>query len=159
MRVLRAVVHQQQHRRRRQAFHQQVEQRLRFRIDPVQVLEHEQERLDLALPQQQPLQRVEGEPAPLRGVEPHPLRLVLAHVQERKEHRQGRLQRAVQRHELARHFFPDAPHVVARLDLEIAPQQLDDREVRRGLPVRHRRPFQHQPLRAAVRVRELPDEA
>ena len=49
--VLRSVVHEEQQAGGRQALDQAVEQRLGLGVDPVQVLEDQQERLDLALPQ------------------------------------------------------------------------------------------------------------
>ncbi len=57
--VLRAVVDEEQEPGRRQALDQAVEERLRLGVDPVEVLEDDQERLDLALPQEEPLQGVE----------------------------------------------------------------------------------------------------
>ena len=53
--VLRAVVDQQQDAGGRQALDQAVEQRLGLGVDPVQILEDQQQRLLLALAQQQPL--------------------------------------------------------------------------------------------------------
>ena len=69
--VLRAVVDEEQEPGRRQALDQPIEHGLRLGVDPVEVLEHDQERLDLALPQEEPLQGVDGALPPLRaGPEP-----------------------------------------------------------------------------------------
>ena len=67
--ILRAVVDEQQEARRGQAVDQAIEQRLGLGVDPVQVLEDQQQRLHLALAQQQPLDRVERLLAPLGRVE------------------------------------------------------------------------------------------
>ena len=67
--VLRAVVDQQQEPGRRQALDQAVEQGLRLGVDPVQVLEHQQQRLHLAFAQQHALERVERALAALGGIE------------------------------------------------------------------------------------------
>ena len=64
-----SIVDQQQDPGGRQALHQAVEQRLGLAVDPVQVLEDQQQRLDLALEQQEPLERVERLAAPLAGIE------------------------------------------------------------------------------------------
>ena len=58
--VLGPVVHEQQERAAGQALHEGVEERLGLRVDPVQVLEHEKKRLDLALAQQQAFDRRRG---------------------------------------------------------------------------------------------------
>jgi hypothetical protein len=61
-----------------------------------QVLEHQQERLDLTLPQEQPFDPVERLLAALRGVKPLPLRVVDGHVEEPEQRRKGGLERSVQ---------------------------------------------------------------
>ena len=67
--VLGAVVDEEQEAGRRQALDQAVESGLGLGVDPVEVLEDDEERLDLALPQEQPLERVEGPLPALRRVE------------------------------------------------------------------------------------------
>ena len=68
--------------------HQAIEQRLRLGVDPVQVLEHQQQRLLLALPQQQALAGVERALAPLGRVERLPGRVLHRHVEQRQQGRQ-----------------------------------------------------------------------
>ena len=68
--VLRTIVHQEQQPGGRQALDQAIEQRLRLRINPVQILEDQQHGLDLAFAHQHALQGVEGTLAALRGIEP-----------------------------------------------------------------------------------------
>ena len=69
MLLLGSVIHQEQQVGGGKALRQAVQERLGLGIDPVQVLEHYQERPDLALPQEQPLDPVERPLATLRGVE------------------------------------------------------------------------------------------
>ena len=157
--VLRAVIHQKQQPRRRHTFHQQVQQRLCLRVDPVQILDHEQHRLYLALAQHEPLQRLVRLAPTLCGIEPHPLGILDRHVEEREKHRQRRLQSAVEREQLTGNLLAHLSTVVARLDPEVAPQQLDNRQVCGGLAVGHRSSLEHQPPLAAMRVRELPRQA
>src|SRR4030095_14611910 len=52
--VLRPVVDEEQEPRRRQALDETVQQRLGRGVDPVEILEDDQERLDLGLAQEQP---------------------------------------------------------------------------------------------------------
>ena len=103
--ILRPVVHEQQQPGGRQALDEPIEQRLGLGVDPVEVLEDDQQRLHLALPQQEPLHGVEGAPAALGRIEGRPLRVIGRHVEQRQERRQAVLQRPVQRQELARHLL------------------------------------------------------
>ena len=61
--------------------------RLRLGVDPVQVLEDQQQRLHLALAQQQALDGVERPLAALGRVERVPGRVVHRHVEQREEAR------------------------------------------------------------------------
>src|SRR5262249_59222877 len=63
---IRGVVDKEQERGRRQTLDHAVEHRLRLGVDPVKVLEHDQERLDLTLPKEKPSQGLDG-PLPPRG--------------------------------------------------------------------------------------------
>jgi len=58
--VLGSVVGEEQDPGGGQALHETVEQRLGFGVDPVEVLEDQQQRLDLAFPEKQALDRLEG---------------------------------------------------------------------------------------------------
>src|SRR5688572_22335302 len=53
--VFRPVIDKKEKSRRRNSFDQAVEEALGFRIDPVEILENEKERLGLAFPQKQTL--------------------------------------------------------------------------------------------------------
>jgi hypothetical protein len=81
--VLGAVVDEEQEARRGQAVDEAIEQGLGLTVDPVQVLEDHHQGLDLALVQQQALDRVKRLLAPLERIEGLPGRLVHRHVQER----------------------------------------------------------------------------
>jgi hypothetical protein len=70
--VLRTVVHQQQDAGGRQRLHQPIQQRLGLGVDPVQILEHQQQRLLPALAQQQPADRLQGGTTPTGRVERGP---------------------------------------------------------------------------------------
>ena len=72
---------------RGQAVDEAIEQRLRLGIDPVEVLEHEDDRLDLCLVQHQPLADAEDALAALRGIHALPLQVVVGDVQEREDGR------------------------------------------------------------------------
>ena len=82
----------------------------------MQVLEDHQERLHLALAEEQAL---DGSSVRWRrwGGSRRSRRHLDRHVQQREERRQDGLERAVQRQELARHLLADLARVVARLDL------------------------------------------
>ena len=61
----------------------------------MKVLDNQQERLCLALPQEQALDRVESTLAALRGIEKVPLRIVDGRAEEREQSREGRFQQPV----------------------------------------------------------------
>jgi len=74
--ILWPVAGQQKEPYGRQTLDQAVEQRLGLGIDPVQIFEQDQERLHQALPEDQPLDAVQGPLATLGRVEPRPLRIL-----------------------------------------------------------------------------------
>ena len=133
--VLGPVVDEEQEARRGQALDEAVEQGLGLAVDPVQVLEDHHQRLDLALAQQQALDRVERLLAPLERIEGLPGRLVHRHVEERQEGGHDGRERRGERQDLPGDLLPDLPRVVAALDREVAAQQLDHGQVGRGLAV------------------------
>ena len=62
-----------------------------------QILDYDEERLDLALPEQQALQGVQGSVTALRGLERLPLRILHWDVQECEERRECGLQGRIER--------------------------------------------------------------
>ena len=117
--VVWTVVDEKQDARSRQPLDQAVEQRLGLRVDPVQILEDHEQRLDLTFPQQQPFHGLQGPPPALSRIESGPRGIVDGDIQQRQQRWQQRLQGAVQHQQLARYAFADFPLVVAVLDPEI----------------------------------------
>ena len=113
----------------------------------------------LRFPQQQPLHGVERALAALRRVERLPRGVVHGHVEQGQQRRQRRLQRVVEGEQLARHLLADLAQVVPVLDLEVALEEVDHRQVARRLAVRDRGALEDQPALQAMRVGELVDEA
>src|SRR5262245_37547240 len=101
--VLGSVVGEEQDTGRRQTVHEAVEQRLGLGVDPVKVLEDQQQGLDLALPEEQALDRVQSLPAALRGIESLPGLVVDGDIEQREQRRQEGFQRPVKRQQLARY--------------------------------------------------------
>ena len=60
MAVLKPVIDQQKNTRRRQALYKAIEKGLRFAVDPMQVLNHQQDRLLLALAEKQLFECCQG---------------------------------------------------------------------------------------------------
>jgi len=118
----------------RQALDQSVEHRARLRVDPVKILENDNDRLAAAGFEEQQLYRLQRPPLLLGGIERLPLRIVGRHIEERKDGGERRRQRTVERQHLLRHSLSDLGHVVARLDLEIRFQQFNDGEIGCRLP-------------------------
>ena len=71
----------------------------------------------------------------LRGVKALPLGVVHGHDEEREQRRERWFERPVQGEELPRYLLADLARVVARLDLEVGPKELDERQKRRRLSI------------------------
>src|SRR4029453_7626654 len=153
------VVHQEHHASRREPFDEAVEDRLAFSIGPVEILEHENQRLHLALAQQHTPDRVERLLPSLRRIDLTPARVLDRHVEERQESRNGRRQRLIEREDLSRDLLSDASRIVALLDLEVGSQQLYDRKVRGRLAPRDTRRLQREPSLREVGPGQLPEES
>ena len=159
MLVLRSIVHQQQQPGGGQALDQAVEQGLGLRIDPVQILKDQQQGLRLAFPQQHPLERLQRALAPLRRIELLEGAVVRQGLQEGEQRGDGLLQGLVQRQHLPGDLGPDGARVVTLLDVGIALEQFDHREIGRGFAIGHRGTLQHQPALGAVGMDELIHQA
>ena len=159
MLVLGAVVDQQEQAGGGQALHQAIEERLGLRVNPVQVLEDQQEGLHLALPQEQTLEGVQGALAALRRIEALPLWILHRHLQEGQEGRQGRPEGRIQREQPPGELLAHAPPVVAVLELKVGLEQVDDRQIRGSLAIGGRVAFQQEPALSARRMGELVEEA
>src|SRR3989442_1202523 len=137
---------------------QGLEHRLCLGVDPVEILEEHGDWLETTLLEEQQLNRLQRPPLPLGGIERLPLRIVERHVEEREDGGERWRQRTVERQHLFRHSLPDLASVVARLDLEVSFQQLDDWEIGCCLPVGGRAADKDQRVPGAVRLDELPEE-
>ena len=68
------------------------------------------------------------------------------------------LERLVQRQDLPRHLRPDGTVVIVVLNMGVALEQVNHREIRRGLAVGDGATFQDEPALGAMGLRELPEE-
>ena len=103
--ILGTIVDQEAEPGRREALDEAVEERLRLGVDPVEVLDHEEQGLDLRLAEPEPLDRVEGALAPLGWIEGLPGAVVHGHVEQGEERGEARPQRRVEREKPARHLL------------------------------------------------------
>lgn len=85
----------------------------------MQVLEDQNERLDLALTEEETLHGREGLPAAIRGIELTPRGVIDRDVEQRQNGRKGRFQGTVERQEFARDLLANIPLVVAVLDSDL----------------------------------------
>jgi hypothetical protein len=115
MAVLRPVVDEQQHAGRRQALDQRVEQPLGLRIQPVEVLKHNTQGLDLAFAQQHPSEAVDRPAAALARIQNVPGNVVTRELQEREEGWHHRAERFVECQELPV-TFSRMLRIVVRVD-------------------------------------------
>src|SRR5262245_23147815 len=158
MLVLRPVVDDDKAAGSRNDLDEAVKKGLGLAVDPVQVLEEDDERLDLALSEQRPPNAVAQPLAVGRGVEALPLRFLGGHVEQPADWSEARFQGSIEREELPGDLVPDLPGIVSCLKLKVAFEKVDDREVWARPAVRHRVRFQNQTIARVVGVSELPYE-
>src|SRR5262245_10806849 len=158
MTVCRTVVDEQHKVRRRQALDKSVEQGLALAIDPVQVLEDQEERPLARFAQQKLPECLKCAVTALRRIECVPLGIVHRYVDQGQQRRERRLHSAVEREQLAGHLLPDFAELVPVLDLEVTLEEIDHRQVARRLSIGDRGALQNQPALRAVRMGELPEE-
>src|SRR5262249_46176560 len=129
MRILRAVVHQQQDFRRADRVGQQVQQFLGGLINPMKVLEDHHQRLIEALAQQQPLDRVQR--AALANLRVHLGEGInrFGNSEQSKQVRDGILEGTIERENFAVNLLAPRARIVFARDLEVRVQQVDDRQV------------------------------
>src|SRR5713101_7266718 len=137
MRVLRAIVDQQENLRGADRVSEQIQKRLGLAIDPVQILEDRHQRLVERFAQQDALDRLER--AALADLRIHLRNRVIAfhNPQQRIEVGNGIFQSAIQLQQLAKDFLSAAPTVIFRGYLKITMQQIDYRQISRSLPIRY----------------------
>src|SRR5262249_12796567 len=114
-----AVVDQQEHTGSREALDQAVQEGLGLGIDPVEVLEHQQQGLSLAFPQQHALNGFQGALTALGRIESLPQRIVNWDVQERQKGWQIRSESRIQSEELTGNLLADPPPFVVVFDLKV----------------------------------------
>src|SRR4030095_7264740 len=96
----------------------------------MQILEDDQERLDLAFPQQQALDGIERLLAPLEGIEGLPGHLVHGYIEQRQEGGHDGRECRRERKNFPGDLLANLPRVVATLELEVTAKQLDHGKVR-----------------------------
>ena len=104
----------------------------------MQILEHENQWLRLALAQQQAADGVQRSLAPLPWIEGLPLIILDRHIKEGQQRGQSRLERPVQREELAGHLLSDLTMGLAIAHLEVALEETDDGQIAGCPAVRYR---------------------
>ena len=159
VRVLGAIVHDEQDWCGGHTLHQRVEHGLRLRVDPVQVLEHQEQRLHPTLADQQARHGIERALPSLRRLEPPERVLLGQRVEEPEQRRQQLVQRLVQRQQMPGDLGANRPDIVTLIDAEVRLEQLDHEKVADGAAVRERSGLQNPKSEDAVRMGQLVEEA
>ena len=158
MRVFGPIVHQHEQFRVGGRVREQVEQRLALVVEPMQVLDHQNERAPLKLLEEQAHDGIERAGlAELRVHARQPL-LVVGDFEQCVEIGEAALQVRIETRDEARDLLAARDCAVFRRDVEIGVQQLDDRHIGRALAVRHREGFEHGPVGLSLGL-ELEEEA
>ena len=116
------------------------------------ILTDRQQRLYLAFAQEEALEAVERALAPLGRIERQERAVPGQASRRASKGRERSLQRLVQGEDLPGHLGPAGPRVVALLDMAIALEEVNDREIRRGFAIRDRGAFEYQPALDVVGV-------
>ena len=124
---------------------QAVEEGLRLAVDPLQILEHEHERLALALLQQHEGQRVDHAVVPLSRVERAERVVGRQRVEQGHDRRHRLAEPGVELAQARGDLLGHPRRRVERVELEVLAQQLDDRAIRRRPLVRVRPPLEDAP--------------
>ncbi len=159
MLVLGAVVDEKEEPRDRQAVHEGVEEGVALGVDPVEVLEDDEERLRASLAQEQLSDRLERALTAPHGGQGGPRGVVDRHLEEREQHGQDRFEVAIERQELPRDLLAHLPMVVALPDPEVGLEEVDHREPGTGPTIGDRAGLEDQPVMDAMRADQLVDEA
>ena len=157
MLVLGAIVDQEQHAGCGEALNQAVQERLG--LVSIQCRFSKTRSRGWSLPEEQALDGLQGALAALWWIEGLPRLILDGHVQERQEGREGWPKGCVQCQELPDEPLTDTPLVIALLDLEVAPEQVADGEVGRGLAVGDRAAFELEPALGVMGPCKLVEEA
>jgi hypothetical protein len=124
----------------------------------VKVLEHEQQRLDATLTQEEALDAVERALAALPGIEGEERILSPEGVEQPHDRGHRVLERRIESEHGAHHLGADAAGIVAIVDAKVAAQEIGDRQKRRRLAIGDRTRLEHQPRMRAMRVDEFEEE-
>ena len=142
-----------------EALGETVDDGFRLSIDPVEVLDDEEDGPDLALAAQQPPDRLSGLLPPLRRVQVPPPGVLHRHLQQGQDRRDDLGEAWIEPEEVPGDGVAEPAVVVALVDPEVASEQTPHREVRRSGAVGDRAPLEDQPARRQRRAGDLPDEA
>jgi hypothetical protein len=148
--VVGPIVDEQQEARAPHPLEERVEQGLCFGIDPLEVFEQQHEGLALALSHDQAHQRFEHVLAPLVGIERAERIVRRQRVEERQDRRDRVGEPGIEVAERRRHALGHARRGIARVDLKIGAEHLDDGQVGRG-PLVGERPAVEDPPRLRLR--------
>ena len=151
------VIHQEQNPLTGHLLHEQVEKSLALVIQPMQILDHQNERALPCFTQEQTNDGVERARSPELRVHAGEALFIVLDLQQRIEIGEGGLERCIQVGDPFRYPVPPRRRIVSLGDSEIAMQQLDHRQVRRPLAVRDRGRLEDRPVSACLRL-EFEDE-
>jgi hypothetical protein len=132
--VLRPIVHEEQQPRSGEALDQPVQKRLRLRVDPVKILEHDEDGLHAALAQQQVADRLQRVLTAKGRLDGGPRGVVDGDMQQLEERGKSGLETLVQREELSNHLLAALSRAVVVSELEVGLQELDNRCIGVALP-------------------------
>ena len=148
----------QQQARGRDVVEQAVEERLRLPVDPLEVLEHQHERLALGLLEEHLRERIDDPVVALARVERAKRIVRWQRVQQGDERRHRVAGPGIELAQARGDLLGHPGGRVERVELEVGAQELDDRAVRSRPLVRLRAPLEDAPRLRLRRAEEFVDE-
>jgi hypothetical protein len=113
----------------------------------MQVLADEEHRLHLTFAHEDPSERVQGALAALGRLDRLPRGVLDRHLEERQERRRGGREGVIEAVEVCAHLVADSRPIPAVVEVEVALEQIENRQIRGGLAVRGALRLQDQPRR------------
>ena len=133
--ILGAVVDQQQNARIGERVGEQVQPGLGFAVNPMEVFEHDDQRLVEALAQHDSFERFLRAPPPRLHVHLRKRILAFLDAEQHEEVWQRVFEALVEREQFADHLFAALAAVVGGVDSEVAVKHFDNRQIGRSLAV------------------------
>src|SRR5262249_4999642 len=124
--IFRTIADEDEELRRWETHDQSIEERLRLGVDPLKILDDQQDGARVARPEQEAFESVQRSLATLGRIERLPSRIGLGCIEKREQRRNVGGERRVESEKLRGHLLHPDGWLLALIDVEIALEEIDD---------------------------------